>query len=364
MTRPQQPEQPQYPYQSEGSYVLGAAQQQPNPAPAAAAAPPGQPAAQPPPDAGGHQVAPDAQVTAATTPLPPGTALARGTAQPGTVATATATATATVTRTTLARPAAVPTAVPDTQGPRPGGLYGNRQPFQGEDLPGLSGRLPRLRIGSHVADVAALAQLRIPSAGTGLILGADRERRPVAVRFFRPEPTRVTLVGGVWAAQLVAFRALALGARVVVLTMEPAAWQGLGERATGRGDRMGVLSGEQRITVTGSAQQPITVIYDLGLTGPTNPAPPGPWQTQVTVLRQLDNAGVPPVQECHLAMLQRLGGTEAALAGAALRLSEHSVRLSQVMEDDMLALLGGGADRYVWVAPTEVEHRHLGPPRR
>jgi hypothetical protein len=264
----------------------------------------------------------------------------------------------------VARPVAVPTAIPEVKDPRPGTIYGSRLPFDGEELPGLSSRLPRLRIGSHVADAAAVARLGIPSSGTGLILGADRERRPVPVRVFRPEPTRITLVGGTWAAQLVAFRALALGVRVVVLTVEPTFWHGVGERATGRGDRMGVLTGEQQIAVSGTAQQPILIIYDLGLSGPTNPAPLGGWQTQLTVLRQLDHTGVPPVQECHLVMLQRLGDAEAALAGSALRLSEQSVRLLQVMEDDMLAMLGGGADRYVWVAQTDVERRYTGAPRR
>jgi hypothetical protein len=257
----------------------------------------------------------------------------------------------------------VAVAAPTPEGPRRGTVYGGR-PFDGEDPPGLGGRLPRLRIGSHVASLGALAGLGVASPGAGLILGADRDRRPVPIRMFRPEPTRTTLVGGAWAGQLLAFRALALGARVVVLTVEPALWNGMGERATGRGDRMGVLAGERPIAVTGTAQQPILVIYDLGLLGPTAPAPPGRWQTQLTILRRLDESGVPVLQETQLVMLQRLGGTEAALAGAALRLSSQSVRLLQVMEDDMLALLGGGADRYVWVAQTDLERRHTGAPRR
>jgi hypothetical protein len=264
--------------------------------------------------------------------------------------------------TTVSRAVAAAAAAPT--GPPPGTVYGSRPPFDGEPLPGLSSRLPRLRIGSHVATLGALAQLRISSPGTGLILGADRDRRPVTVRLFRPEPTRTTVVGGAWAGQLLAFRALALGARVVVLSHDPAFWHGMGERATGRGDRMGVLAGEQPITVTGTAQQPVLIVYDLGLAGPTMPSALGAWQTQLTVLRQLDHAGVPAVQECHLVMLQRLNGTEAALAGAALRLSEQSARLLQVMEDDMLALLGGGADRYVWVNQTDVELRYTGTARR
>jgi hypothetical protein len=215
-----------------------------------------------------------------------------------------------------------------------------------------------------VASLGSLAQLGIGSPGTGLILGADRDRRPVPVRFFRPEPTRVTLVGGAWAAQLVAFRALATGARVVVLTVEPPLWHGLGERATGRSDRMGVLHGEQPIAVSGTAYQPVLIIYDLGYAGPTAPTPLGPWQTQLVVLRQLDHAGVPAVEESQLAMLQRLTVREAELAQGALRLSDQSARLLQVMEDDMVALLGGGADRYVWVNETDVERHFTGTPRR
>jgi hypothetical protein len=338
--QPTQPPQPTPPPHAPQSYVLGAAA----PAPAQV---------QPAPEAAGRHQA------AVAVPLAEGAVVGHAAAQ------ATAAATATVAARPAAAPAAaVPQAAPAAQAPRAGTVYGNRRPFDGEDLPGMSSLLPRLRIGSHLASRQALAQLAVPSAGTGLILGADRDRQQVPVRLFRPEATRTTLVGGVWAAHLVAFRALALGARVVALTVEPGAWQGLGERATGRGDRMGVVAGEQPIVVSGDAQQPILIIYDLGLAGPIAPAPLGPWQTQLVVLRRLEPPGVPAVQECNLALLQRVDGAEAALAGSALRLSPQSVRLLQVLEDDMLALLGGGADRYVWVNQTEIERQYTGPPRR
>jgi hypothetical protein len=243
-------------------------------------------------------------------------------------------------------------------------VYDGRQPPDGNGYRSLSGRLARLRIGSHTASRGALAQLGISSPGMGLILGADRHQRPVSVRFFRPEPTRITLLGGVWAGQLVAFRALALGARIAVVTIDPAAWDGYGERATGRGDRVSILTAEQHFLLSATAHQPILIVYDLGVAGPTIPQPLGPWQTQLTVLRQLDQTGVPSVQDSHLVMLQRLGGVEANLVGTALRLPDHSVGFLQVMANDMLALLGGGADRYIWLAQTEVERKYAGPPQR
>lgn len=304
-------------------------------------------------------------------PAPATAAPPAQTASPAQTSSGTATRAATqAAAATASRAAAVPLsearAVPDTtpQAP-PGTVYESRRPPGGGDgHRGLSGKLARLRIGSHTASRSALAQLRISSPGTGLILGADRQQGPVSVRFFRPEPTRIALVGGAWAGQLVTFRALALGARVAVVTADPQAWQGFGERATGRGDRVAVLSAEQPLAVTASAQQPILVVYDLGQLGATAPQPLGPWQTQLTILRQLSQPGVPSIQDCNLVMLQRLGSTEAALAGSSLRLPAASTQFLQVMADDMIALVGDGAERYIWFAQTDVERQYAGAPRR
>jgi hypothetical protein len=41
-------------------------------------------------------------------------------------------------------------------------------------------------------------------------------------------------------------------------------------------------------------------------------------------------------------------------------LSQDSVHLLQVMGDTMIALLGGGADRYVWLTLTPIEQQFAG----
>jgi hypothetical protein len=247
--------------------------------------------------------------------------------------------------------------------PAPNGLATTAPPGPDEDTV-RHGRLPRLHVSSHLVSLAALAHLGMASPGTGLILGADVDGRAVPVRFFRPEPTTVTLVGGLWAAQLVLFRALALGVRTVVMTGDPASWQGLGERATGQSGRVAVMHGERPMTLAATPQQPILMVYDLGLAGPSLAPVLGPWQTQLTVLRRLDEPGVPSVESCQMVMMQRLSVAEAALAASALRLTGQSAQLLQRMEDDMVALLGGGADRYVWLTQTGTERQFMGPPRR
>ena len=221
----------------------------------------------------------------------------------------------------------------------------------------------RLRAGAHRARRVALDDVEIGNPATGLLLGHDREHRPVTVRLFREEATRIALVGGLWAARMLAFRALCLGSRIVVFTSTPAFWQGFGRWATGRDDRVAVMGREQPVAVAASAGQPTLLIYDVGLSGPVA-APVGPWQAQVTVLRQLTAYGLPVLQAANLVMMQRLTPAESTPAASLLRLTGQTLSLLQLLQPDMLALLGGGADRYLWLAPTGVERQHLGAPSR
>jgi hypothetical protein len=296
--------------------------------------------------------------SSATTPAPTATI-------PAPTATAAGTATGAASDLPRADPLAQPLAAGDAP-PGPPGTDDGELPPPGGRYPAVRGsaRLAPLRIGWHAANVPALAQLAPSPAGSGLILGSDAHRRLVPVRLFRSVPTTVALVGGIWAARFVAFRALAVGARVLVVTAEPQAWQGFGERATGQPDRVRVTGQEPAPAAAGAAHQPVLVVYDLGPAGPRTPAAPGPWQTRLTLLRRLDQSGVAAVQEADLVVLPRLGEAEARLAGAALRLPDRSVGLLQAMAEDMAAVIGGGADTYLWLTQTELERQHLGSPGR
>ncbi|AEV82499.1 hypothetical protein ACWT_1481 [Actinoplanes sp. SE50] len=230
---------------------------------------------------------------------------------------------------------------------------------------GPSGKTSPLHIGWHAISRKTLRRVTVaPSAGAGLVLGRDRQHAPVPLHLFAPEPVRIALVGGVWAAQLLIFRAFALGARVVVVTTEPRAWAGFGERATGQYNRLTVHSSDQGVALAGSAQMPTLAVYDLGMSGPATTPPLGPWRTQLTILRQLDRPGLAALQDAQLTLLQRLGGDEAAMAASALKLRPHSSQFLQFMADDMLALIGAGTDRYLFLSQTPTEQQFVGLPRR
>jgi hypothetical protein len=233
------------------------------------------------------------------------------------------------------------------------------------DRTGPSGRTSRLRIGWHAIPRPALRRAPLsPGAGSGLLLGRNEQQEPVRINAFDPTATRLALIGGVWAAQLLIFRAFALGARALVVTTEQRAWSGFGERATGQYHRLTVLGGEPDDLPPGTAQTPSLIVYDLGMTGPATAPPLGPWSAQLTVLRQLDRPGVATVQEADLTLIQRLGGDEATLAAASLRLGQQNGQLLPFMTDDMVAVIGDGPDRFVRLLQTGIEQQMLGQPRR
>jgi hypothetical protein len=209
-----------------------------------------------------------------------------------------------------------------------------------------------------------MAWLRTSVLPAGLVIGRDMQQQPVTVRLFRDEPTRVVVIGGWWLSWLVVFRTLAVGARVVVRTSAIGRWQGLAQAAQGGGDRLSVIVGEQPVEVPANQTSPVLLVDDLGQTGASQRAAQAPWQTRLTILPRLTRNGLAVTGEATMVIAQRLTAQEASGLAELLRLSAQTTSLLQVMHDDMIALVGGGADRYVWVNATSVEQRFFGPPHR
>jgi type VII secretion protein EccE len=76
----------------------------------------------------------------------------------------------------------------------------------------------------------SLAQLMVPAAATGQLIGADDTGRGVAAALVGPGLRLTEIIGTVQVAQQVILRAIAVGARVVVHTNRPEAWRSMIER--------------------------------------------------------------------------------------------------------------------------------------
>lgn len=221
--------------------------------------------------------------------------------------------------------------------------------------------------GTYLADLTALSTIAVPAptagpfGGAGLLLGRDGAGTPVVLRLFRPEPVKVAMVGNWSLARLVVFRALALGARVIVRTAAADQWQGLGEFATGGSERVFITAGYPATVPAGSAAAPVLYLNDLDGAEPPVAEPEGPWLTRLTLVRQLTGYGAAALQEAQITLLQRLLPAEAAVAAGPLRLDPRAVENLQTIAEDLLALIEGpgGAQRLVQLVMTPVERSHL-----
>jgi hypothetical protein len=205
--------------------------------------------------------------------------------------------------------------------------------------------------------------LELPIGAAGLMLGTNRHGRPVVARLFRPEQTRVLLVGGVRCAQLIAFRAMALGARVVVQTARPQAWDPFVRGAAVPGDAIALVPPGRPIQIPpGSALYPLLMVVDVGPVGADN-RPRAGWQATLVVRDDFSPADVDVASRADLLLLQPLRPEEASLVGGTLGLGEATQWLTRIRAD-MLALVNRRAVRWAALSETPIEQQLIGAPAR
>ncbi|WP_433315213.1 type VII secretion protein EccE [Micromonospora sp. CA-269861] len=210
---------------------------------------------------------------------------------------------------------------------------------------------------------AAVDDWELSLGDAGMMVGTNRHGRAVTVRLFRPESTRVLLVGGVRAAQLVALRALALGALVVVQTARPRAWEPFVRGVGAPGGTIPLLPpGRAVADGVGTALRPLLLVVDAGPV-PAEAAPGPPWRATLVVRGELTPADVDALSRADLALLQPLTSAEATLAGTALGLGGSAEWLTRIRED-MVAVVNRRALRWALLSPTPIEAQLIGPPTR
>lgn len=202
--------------------------------------------------------------------------------------------------------------------------------------------------------------LALPVGTSGLMLGRNRHGNPVVARLFRPEQTRALLVGGVPLAQLMTMRAMAVGARVVVQTARPQAWEPFVRGAAVPGEAIAVVPPGRAIEIApGSAIHPLLVVVDIGPVGADN-RPGAGWQATLVVRDDFGPADVDVASRADLLMLQPLRPEEAGLIGGALGLGEVAQWMTRI-RPDMVGVVNRRAVRWAALAETPIEAQLIGP---
>lgn len=244
--------------------------------------------------------------------------------------------------------------------------------LDGEHLDGLAATLPlgggtAPAVPGRPADAVwhpdALDGLELPVGDAGLMLGNNRHGAPVVARLFRPEQTRALVVGGVRCAQLVALRAMALGARVVVQTARPQLWEPFVRGAAVPGESIAVVAPGRVLEIpAGTALHPLLVVVDVGPVGPDT-RPGAGWQATLVVRDEFTPADVDVATRADLLLLQPLRPHEAALAGPVLGLGDAAQWLTRIRED-MVGVVNRRAVRWVALSATPIEVQLIGAPVR
>jgi type VII secretion protein EccE len=243
--------------------------------------------------------------------------------------------------------------------------------LDGEHLPGLAATLP---LGGRPTAVPGrqaggmLAEgrhdgLTLPIGAAGLMLGSNRRGQPVVARLFRPEQTRALVVGGVRCAQLLALRAMALGARVVVQTARPRTWEPFVRGAAVPGESIAVVPpGRVLEMAPGSALHPLLLVVDIGPVSADN-RPGAGWQATLVVRDEFSAADVDVASRADLLVLQQLRAEEATLLGGALGLGEVAGWMTRI-RPDMVGVINRRAVRWAALSQTPIETQLLGSPGR
>lgn len=242
--------------------------------------------------------------------------------------------------------------------------------LDGEQLDGLAATLPLGTTGVGPAapgqrplPTAAVETLELPIGSAGLMIGTNRHGTPITARLFRAETTRVTLVGGVRAAQLLALRAMALGARIVVQTARPRAWEPFVRGASAPGETIALIPPGRPVGgPPGGPLQPLLVVVDVGPVA-ADPHPGPGWHAVLVVRDELTSADVDALARADLVLLQPLRPDEAALAGGTLGLGPSAEWLTRIRED-MVGVVNRRALRWALLCATPIESQLIGPPSR
>ncbi|WNM41570.1 type VII secretion protein EccE [Micromonospora halotolerans] len=236
--------------------------------------------------------------------------------------------------------------------------------LDGEHLGGLAATLPLAVARPDAPPVGPeLASLEFALGESGLMVGANRHGGAVTVRLFRPTTTRLLLVGGVRAAQLLTLRALALGARVAVQTARPRVWEPFVRGVGVPGGAVPLVPPGRPVGgAPGSPLRPLLLVVDAGPV-PPEVGPAVPWQSVLVVRDELTPADTAALARADLAILQPLDAGEAALAGAALGLGGSAEWLTRI-RDDMVAVVNRRALRWALLSPTPIESQLVGRPAR
>lgn len=236
------------------------------------------------------------------------------------------------------------------------------RPERGSELRLIPARGPKLE--KHILEPEEFGALALPVGDDGVVIGTDQNSRPAVLSLFKSKALDVALIGGSYLAQLVALRATATGARVVVETARPQVWAPLAQNAGGGQQVIAVVPVRRVGNLGATASSPVLLLRDAGARPPRSAAPKTPWMTTLTLVPFLDPSYSGHLITSDYVAIQQISPQEAEIAARLFRLSPQDVTALPTLLPELALWTARHGREYVFSAPTRDEIGLLGQPRR
>ncbi|WP_406863464.1 hypothetical protein ABZO31_24740 [Streptomyces sp. HUAS MG47] len=219
------------------------------------------------------------------------------------------------------------------------------------------------RRGRHAVPVDRLDVLTLPLGDDGVVIGVDPDGGPAVLGLNRPSPYDITLVGGLWTAQVLALRAVGAGTRVVVETGRTAAWETLAR--AGGGEPWVTVHEVGRVPPSGaSAGRPVVVVRDCGTRPPRGRIAAAPWQAVLTLLPYVSPVAPALMRKSALVGVQRVAPGEAEQIGRIMGVPGVEAEALSTLADGVTLWCTPRDRQLVMTRPTDAESGLLGVARR
>lgn len=193
----------------------------------------------------------------------------------------------------------------------------------------------------------------------GLVLGSG-QAGALVVRLFRSAPVRMCVVSVGQLAQLVAYRAIALGAHVTVVTDNVPAWSRLVQAVPHGPAWLSVLPTGTRVTTTGSMARPSLVIDATSDHQALPRWEQGSWQTFVSVQATVEPSDEQRLRSYDLLVTQQLAPEAANAARRAFGLAPDRANWLTQMPPGVVAVAAAGQLAFGQLAASGMEQRIFG----
>lgn len=217
----------------------------------------------------------------------------------------------------------------------------------------------RTSIPTHNGRAEELGDATVTLPPGGLVLGSG-QAGALVVRLFRSAPVRMCVVSAGQLAQLIAYRSVALGAHVTVVTDNVNTWGRL-VQAVPRGPAwLSVLPTGSRVTAPGSMARPSLVIDATSDHQALPRWEQGTWQTFVSLQPTVDASDEQRLRSYDLLVTQRLGQDAAEAARRAFGLAPDRAGWLTQMPAGVLAVAAAGQLAFGQLQASAMEQRIFG----